>query len=262
MAALLFLVYPSAWDVPLWNTMIATSVATALTLAGALLFLRFARGGGPMPGTLWGVACAMFAACCFIEQPACAAAAFPLLAVAAGGSERPARIPRVLVAWAGALAPCVLYLALYYASAGREARGGAASFVNLAELAAKVRLLPPSTADVMLLRGFARGSLEQGARVLLAPGAFNLVALGALAAGAVALARTLARPSALDPPAATLPRPHRPLRLLFETRRQQRFHFRKRARRRHTPPPPDGWIDRERGEEVGRVGQAQGFQAN
>lgn len=213
LAALFFLGCPSAWDVPLWATTMSTSLATAAMLVGAHLFLHYVRGTSAAPLTLLAIALALFASCCWNEQPACAVAAFPMLALAVSPSFRLFPVRRMLIALVPAVAACALYLAFYYSTAGLASRGGPSRFIDAAALRSKLHWIPRQALHAMLLRQFGAGAFRQGVSELVALRPMNLVVMPLLIGGIGMFVWRLARPAADDPVPEAPPRTHRSLRV-------------------------------------------------
>jgi hypothetical protein len=191
-AALLFMVYPGAWEIALWPTAMATGLATALFLVMALMWAQASRGDAT---GLWPrlrrimppLVVIAFAIPCLNEQPATAILALPLLSLAAAG---PGADPRRIMAHsaipaAACLGMVALYLAIYMPFAPHGVRGTAGTFVSdLEQMRRHCAEFVRQFRFHFLVDGLGRGSLIMGFRTLLDGPALALCWLGALAGAA------------------------------------------------------------------------------
>lgn len=171
-SAMLWLVYPVLFDIPLWVAAVSTGLAMALALLVLRATIAMARGRSAW----WLVALVpmAYAVCALNEQPAALFAALPMLGVMTGRSRR-----RGVLVGFGAAAACAVGVGVYLslimgafpAIAGglsAEERGSASRLVgSLGELREKWNQTQSQANDDMWMRGgMLRGAVQGGLAAL------------------------------------------------------------------------------------------------
>ena len=173
-ATLLFMALPLHHEVVFWFSTACTSIGTAIFLATSLVVVRFARaerGGYPL---LIPIFVLTFLITCFYEQSAAGIAAFPALclAVAPGSQRLLTRLYRSAAATAAAGMACIVYIAIFRATAPDFARGSAASMVRDVRLRERITEVARAVTDGLWgerARHTWNGSLQQGWETVASP---------------------------------------------------------------------------------------------
>jgi hypothetical protein len=183
--ALLFLAFPMHYEVTLWATSITISIAAAVLLCLAHMWLSFARAG---TGRSWYWLAAMvalaFAVPCFYEQPGAGIGALPLLYLAVCPRDQAwrRRILRAGIAGAALLATQVLYIWLLSSTAPSRVRGGSSSLISSTdELASRLDFVAAALRGLWITRlgHTLRGAFAEGlSAVATLKGAAFLLGLG------------------------------------------------------------------------------------
>lgn len=175
LAALVFMVYSAHFEAVHWFAALPTTMACALTLGLMLLYVRWARG------EVWrwavvGMAGIAAAVCCLNEQPIAAVLALPMVYLAAVLTGPPAArsAGRHAVRALGPALVCGLIVIAYVLLLTRTApaghRGGAGSFIALADLGTRLDQFTTVLWRRMILKNFLPGALgmavEQWGRTL------------------------------------------------------------------------------------------------
>lgn len=173
-ATLLFMTQPINHEVVFWFSTACTSIGAAIFFVVALLTVRFARmqrGGWSL---LLPIAVATFLIPCFYEQSAAGVAALPalVLAVCPRSQTWLSRAVRACGVTVAAGIMCLLYIAIFRATAPADARGGAGTTVSLERLPVRAAEVGRAVAD-RLWGQYAehtwKGSLRQGWDAVASP---------------------------------------------------------------------------------------------
>lgn len=172
--AMLWVVYPVVFDIPLWVAAVSTGLALALGLLVLRLAIAVARGRSAW--LVVAMAPMAYAVCALNEQPAAVFAALPMLGVMTGRTRR-----RGVLVGLGAAGACAVGVGVYLAlimgavpgvaeGLSAEERGSASRLVgSLGELREKWNVTKDqANADMWMRGGMLRGALEGGAQALRA----------------------------------------------------------------------------------------------
>ncbi|MEL7484700.1 MAG: hypothetical protein AAFN41_10125, partial [Planctomycetota bacterium] len=171
-AAVLWMLYPVLFEVPLWVAAASTSIATAVAFGVLMIALRFARDG-----SFWllpAIAVGAYICCAFNEQPAAMFAALPFFALAARNSTWKQVAWRVPTATLAAGLGVGVYLALtfgylpFLAEGQHDTERGSANTLvtSVAELETRWNTTKDAANDIMWMPGMFRVALGNGLETL------------------------------------------------------------------------------------------------
>lgn len=180
-SALAFMVYPVAFEVAFWNTVMFTSLATMVMLAALMLHLRWLDPPSNDRPCRWrwtippAIGLLTFISAGMNEQPAAMALAMPALALAALRSpadtraDAGGRARRLLVALlpsAFGAAAVAAYTAVHSSMFPPEHHGHSGAVVPLSDMPERLSWMLQDISSGLTLRWFAGGAWESGLNVL------------------------------------------------------------------------------------------------